>query len=530
MAALAPRLSDACSTRRTAVYRPRHPEATALYQVVRDHLESFLEDGRRRTEHGFGYPGHLEKTFRRYLSCGVLSQGFARLRCKDCGHETLVAFSCKGRGLCPSCQGRRMAETAARLTDTVLPSARYRQVVFTFPFVVRLRMACDPKALSVVLRCCKRALFAQLRRRGRALGMKVGRPAAIVAIQVFGGALNLNVHFHVVVPDALFVIDGETLRIEHLPPPTDEDIDALLATVRRKVTSLFERGPLAADEVAVEEADVSALQLAIAEAAQTPRAPRRDLLDERPPRPLCAAEEGFSVHAATTVEADDRLGLERLLRYILRPAFAQERLSLTDDGRVRYKLRRPWPNGATHLELEPVAFLRRLALLIPRPRQNMIRYQGLFAPNAKHRNQLHALLPQRVADELRGAETTTDEEGAEHRDASETAAPVRPSLIEAKSPYRMRWASLLARVFALDVTACSKCGGPMVLLALLTDPGVVTKILDHLGLPSLPTQPRPRRLGQAELFELEDREVEGAVTSSGDARAPPAVRWLCQPG
>ncbi|MBW2735297.1 MAG: transposase [Deltaproteobacteria bacterium] len=105
----------------------------------------------------------------------------------------------------------------------------------------------------------------QLRRRGRALGIRDGRPAAITAIQVFGGALNLNVHFHVIAPDALFVADGESLHIEHLPPPTDEDIDALLATVRRKVARLFERGLLAVDEVASEE-DASALQLAIAEA------------------------------------------------------------------------------------------------------------------------------------------------------------------------------------------------------------------------------------------------------------------------
>ncbi|MBW2737107.1 MAG: transposase [Deltaproteobacteria bacterium] len=125
-------------------------------------------------------------------------------------------------------------------------------MVFTFPFAVRLRMARDPKALSAVLRCCKRALFTQLRRRSRALGIKDGRPAAITAIQVYGGALNLNVHFHVITPDALFVVTDDALRIEHLSPPTDEDIDALLATVRRKVERLFEYGQLAVDEVAVE--------------------------------------------------------------------------------------------------------------------------------------------------------------------------------------------------------------------------------------------------------------------------------------
>ncbi|MBW2733848.1 MAG: transposase zinc-binding domain-containing protein [Deltaproteobacteria bacterium] len=71
-----------------------------------------------------------------------------------------VAFSCKGRGLCPSCQGRRMAETAARLTDALLPSARYRQVVFTFPFAVRLRMPAIPRRSR---RCCAAANARSLR-------------------------------------------------------------------------------------------------------------------------------------------------------------------------------------------------------------------------------------------------------------------------------------------------------------------------------------------------------------------------------
>ncbi|MBW2733849.1 MAG: transposase [Deltaproteobacteria bacterium] len=112
---------------------------------------------------------------------------------------------------------------------------------------------------------------------------EASRPSAgaITAIQVYGGALNLNVHFHVITPDVLFVVTDNALRIEHLPPPTDEDIDALLATVRRKVERLFEYGQLAVDEVAVED-DTSALQLAIAEAVQTPRIATRDALDARP--------------------------------------------------------------------------------------------------------------------------------------------------------------------------------------------------------------------------------------------------------
>ena len=86
-------------------------------------------------------------------------------------------------------------------------------------------------------------------------------------------------------------------------------------------------------------------------------------------KPLCASVEGFSLHAAQAVLAWDREALERLLRYGMRAPFSQERLRRGLDGKVVYQLRRPWPNehGATHLILEPLDFLRRLAALISFP-------------------------------------------------------------------------------------------------------------------------------------------------------------------
>jgi hypothetical protein len=121
---------SSCSRR---LYARRCPEETVLYQLVREHLESFLEEGRRSSEHGEGYPAYVEQTFRRFLSCGVMACGAAKMRCAECGHEMFVAFSCKRRGICPSCQARRMSEVAATLTDTLLPVAPYRQWVFTYP-------------------------------------------------------------------------------------------------------------------------------------------------------------------------------------------------------------------------------------------------------------------------------------------------------------------------------------------------------------------------------------------------------------
>ncbi len=87
-------------------YRPRDAERGVLYAVVADHLEAFLESA---AHHGDGaqFPAFVEQEFRDFLTCGVLAHGFARLRCGDCAAERLVPFSCKGRGFCPSCGGRR---------------------------------------------------------------------------------------------------------------------------------------------------------------------------------------------------------------------------------------------------------------------------------------------------------------------------------------------------------------------------------------------------------------------------------------
>jgi hypothetical protein len=97
-------------------YRGREPEKTDLHAVVREHLETLLDEARRRSESGTGYPTFIEHELRRFLDCGLLARGFARLRCKMCGFERLVAFSCKGR-ICPSCWARRTSEIAADLVE-----------------------------------------------------------------------------------------------------------------------------------------------------------------------------------------------------------------------------------------------------------------------------------------------------------------------------------------------------------------------------------------------------------------------------
>ena len=113
-------------------YRRHWPEATLLFQIVAEHYPVFRVE---RAAEGKPLPRYVDEEFEAYLKCGRLEEGFLRVRCESCHAEKLVAFSCKRRGFCPSCGGRRMAETAALLVDEVLPRAPIRQWVLSLPFV-----------------------------------------------------------------------------------------------------------------------------------------------------------------------------------------------------------------------------------------------------------------------------------------------------------------------------------------------------------------------------------------------------------
>ncbi|MFO0237120.1 MAG: transposase [Betaproteobacteria bacterium] len=113
--------------------------------------------------------------------------------------------------------------------------------------------------------------------------------------------------------------------------------------------------------------------------------------EEKPSKALCADAHGFSLHAAVRLASHRRKELERLCRYITRPALANERLSRNARGEVVLKLKSPYCDGTTHIVLQPQEFMQRLAALVPRPRLHLIRYHGVLAPNAKLRG---AVIPQ----------------------------------------------------------------------------------------------------------------------------------------
>ena len=147
-------------------YEPRRPVWGVLYQIVHEHFETLRAETASARD-GEGLPRFVEEAFRDFLRCGWLAGGFARLRCDDCGLDRLVPFSCKGRALCPSCGGRRMAERAAHLVDHVFPDVPVRQWVLSLPYRLRYRLAWDHDLCRAVVAVFLRVVLGWLRSRAR---------------------------------------------------------------------------------------------------------------------------------------------------------------------------------------------------------------------------------------------------------------------------------------------------------------------------------------------------------------------------
>ncbi len=161
-------------------YRRREPERTLLHATVREHWKTFLAGMEERG--GASLPRFVVGEFERYLACGMLANGFARVRCTACGDELLVAFSCKGRGFCPSCTSRRMHDIAAHLVEGVIPQVPVRQWVLSLPRWARFLLARDPQLITRTLDIALRGIFAWQRRRARRAGAVGPRAGAVTFV------------------------------------------------------------------------------------------------------------------------------------------------------------------------------------------------------------------------------------------------------------------------------------------------------------------------------------------------------------
>ncbi len=378
-------------------YLPRRPTETVLYGLVRQNLESFLAYAREHYDGGL--PRYVEQELRAYLKCGVFSEGFVRAHCDTCGHDLLIAFSCHGRTICPSCCGRRMANVAAQLVDRVLPDVPVRQYVLTLPYELRRLAAFKADVLTALARIFVEAIFARYRAGAKREGIEGAQCGSITFVQRFG-SLNLNVHFHVLVLDGVFSRDPDERVLFHAAPaPTAADLDAIVARVQQRSVAWLRRHGHLEDQSVEDRSNEPPAQTALdacaaiamgrGKVATLPREGEQDAQgdgEERSDKPAVAVEHGgFNVHAGVRIEAGDDLGRERLARYGARPPLSLERLRRLPGGRVAYRLKYVTRGRGKHRVMTAMEFMARLSAIICPPRYPLTRYGGVLAPRSKWR-------------------------------------------------------------------------------------------------------------------------------------------------
>lgn len=456
------------------VYRPRRPEKSVLYQTIQKELETWLETRAVNND----IPRFVEDEFRSFLKCGILAHGFARAHCHGCGHDFLIAFSCKGRGICPSCNARHMAQIAAHLVDHVFPKVPVRQWVLSLPKRLRYFLHHHHEYISPVLNILISAVESQLIQScSNGANLSSGcRLGSVTFLQRFGKALNPHFHFHCCIIDGVFDKEGNFYPANFLSPV---DIQSVQEQVRKRVVRLFQRrGYLNSNEAS-------------------------DMLGWD--------HGGFSLDANVRIEAQDRAGLERLIRYCARPIFSGERLDCIGD-KLRYILPKPTADGQMVLLLKPFELLDKLSSLIPPPRRHRHHYHGVLAPNSPLRSKIASfankeISPAPFSGGCPASAINCQEEPKVEIDQKALISPPpnqSPEIVaemqdrpkDKKQPSKaslFRWAMLLARIFEVFPLCCPKCNHPMRIISFIQDEHSIRKVLTHLNEPIQPPPITPAR-------------------------------------
>src|SRR3989454_2762057 len=451
-----------------ATYEPHDPSRTVLSHVIADHLETFLASLDADPE-ATGLPAYVQREFYAYVQCGILAHGFLRLGCDTCPKELLVPFSCKRRGFCPSCAARRMAQTAAHLVECVIPWVPTRQWVLSVPIPLRYWMAGSQDLTAKVHTIVRTTIGQYYVNQAVTQGHERANvhPGSVTFIQRFGSALNVNLHFHCVFMEGVYLDRtdaGLKPRFLASEPPTDGDITTILQKISRRVIRTLRRlgyletglgaavateyDPLRDHEPALARTLAASVQHRIAggERAGQPvhRIGSGFGAEGETPRltgPRCASVHGFSLHANTAIPAHRRDQLEQLIRSTARGAVSLERLQEAANGDLVYTFTHPWSDGTTGIRLSPLELLEKLAALVPLPHVHLVRYGGCLAPHSHLRA---AILPTPRQQGLDGEE------------------------MPRSTPY-WTWARLLKRVFALEMGTCPLCQrGTLRLIAVIT--------------------------------------------------------------
>lgn len=268
-----------------SIYQPRRPRASPLWQLVHHGWDDFLAQYESRHRKSLGpLRRQTISTVEAFLRCGDLASGFTRLQCADCGHERLLAFTCKSRHFCPSCHQRRVRTTSEWIATAVCHEVPHRQFVFTIPKVLRGIFRKRRQLLSLLFHTATESLRDHFRAR---LDLPEGKLGGIAAVHTFGDYLIFHPHLHVLAADGLFAPDGTF----HCMPA--ESLAPAIEVFRHRFLHALHEAKL-----------ISPKKLA-------------HLLNWK--------RSGFNIHAADDqrVRPGDHEGRKRLAEYLLRHPFSE---------------------------------------------------------------------------------------------------------------------------------------------------------------------------------------------------------------
>ncbi|MBA2320774.1 MAG: transposase zinc-binding domain-containing protein [Deltaproteobacteria bacterium] len=277
-----------------------------LHRLVREGLPRLRDELALREK---TLPRWVERELEGFVGCGDPTRGFAWLTCKPCDEHVLVPLSCKGRGFCPACCGRRMASGAAWLVESVLPHVATRQWVLTVPWRRRWLLASRPElALGV------RIALDRIERWYRAqVGAPAGRSGAVTVIQRFGSSLALNLHYHILHLDGVYVRGADGRLSFRQSTPHQADVEALVFQIAAASDRWLARQGFPAAEASDADPDdaLALLQQASLAGVEAvgPRAGKQvrrvQVLAGReiPLPPRCASYDGYNLHAGVSIQA-----------------------------------------------------------------------------------------------------------------------------------------------------------------------------------------------------------------------------------
>ena len=431
------------------VYRSRKPKASPLWHCLFLHFDAFL--ARYEVCYGKRY-GYLRsiitEVVNKFLDCGDLEHGFARIRCDHCKKDHLLAFSCKGRWFCPSCHQKKVQLFGALVVESILFPVPHRHYTLGIPQMLRPYFRYNRDLLKQLCRIARDCLVDYQR---AVLHLPEGVPGVVMVVHTFGEYLDFHPHLHALVADGLFQRGG---WFHVLPKTAIRPLEELFRN--RTIAFLVKEGLLPPDRA-------------------------RMLLGWK--------HSGFCVHCSKRVQPDQKEDLERLAQYIIRNPFSVEKMHPDPEtGTIIYRSGMN-PKIRRNFEIfSPCDFIAAITQHIPDKNFQLVRYYGWYSNKMRGQRNKQAAAEERTV-EPPGSDIEIIDV-SEHR-------PRRPP-----SP---KWRELIKKVWEADPLLCPTCGREMRIVSLIDEREVIERILRHLGLweepvPFHPARGPPAGEGAVDLF------------------------------